>query len=261
MSVISIEQRLTSFGLSEKEAKVYLALLQLGTSVVSDVSRTSKINRSTSYVLLETLAKRGLVSISTTKKLRLYTAAAPERIVQLLEERVKASTELLGHAHSVLPELKSIYKGVGPKPKVSYFEGTEGIRSVYEDTLTSPETILAYASIENMHAALPGYFPDYYQRRSKRGIHIQSVHPDTPEARERVKYDRKEDRTSALVPSNEYAFSPEINIYDNKIAFMSLKEKFGLIIESQELATAMKKVFTLSWKEAKRLNDELRKKK
>lgn len=256
-----IEQQLTSFGLSDKESRTYLTLLELGTAAVSDVSKKSKINRSTSYVLLESLAKRGLVSISTRGKTRLYNPAPPERLVQLIEERVKTTTEMLGQARAVLPELKSIYTGIGPKPKVSFFEGAEGIRSVYEDTLTSPETILAYASIENMHEALPDYFPDYYRRRAKRGIHIQSIFPDTPAARERVKHDRQEDRTAVLVPTSDYAFSPEINIYDNKVVFMSLREKFGLIIESEELASAMKKIFALSWKEAKRLNDELKKKK
>ena len=154
--------------------------------------------------------------------------------------------------------VRPLYTGIGPKPKVSYFEDADGIRSVYEDTLTSSETIRAFASIENMHMALPDYFPEYYQRRAKRGIHIRSIHPDTPEARERVTHDKQEARDSALVPTDKYAFSPEINIYDNKITFMSLRERWGLIIESEELATAMKKVFELSWKEAKRLNKNLR---
>lgn len=257
---MQIEQQLTKFGLSSKEADIYISLLQLGTSIVSDVASKAKLNRSTTYVLLESLAKKGLVSISTEKKLRLYTSTAPERLIQLLEERVKHATELLGQARSVLPELKSMYTGKGPKPKVSFYEDTEGIRSVYEDTLTASETILAFASIENMHAALPDYFPDYYHRRAKRNIHIRSIHPDTPEARERVLHDKKEARDSALVSAKEYAFSPEINIYDNKISFMSLRERFGLIIESEELATAMKKVFELAWKEAKNLNEKLRKK-
>jgi hypothetical protein len=62
------------------------------------------------------------------------------------------------------------------------------------------------------------------------------------------------------VPREEYNFSPEINIYDNKLVFMSLKERFGLIIESEEIATAMKKIFELSWAEAQRLNRKVKSK-
>lgn len=249
-------EELKKFGLSTKEARVYLSLLELGTSVVSDVAKAADINRSTTYVLLESLANRGLVSISERRSVRLYTPAPPERLVQYLEESVKRYTALVGVAHNLLPELKSMYVGVGPKPKVQFFEGLEGIKTAYEDTLTSKETIRAYASIENMHKALTDYFPEYYHRRAKKNIKIRAIFPDTPEARERIKHNNDEAREAFLVPREQYAFSPEINIYDNKIVFMSLVEKFSLIIESQELADALKKVFELSWEEAKRLNSK-----
>ncbi len=249
-------EKLEKFGLSTKEAKVYLSLLELGTSVVSDVSKKAQTNRSTAYVLLESLAKHGLVSISERRNVRLYTPAPPERILQLAEEAVRKYTELVGVGYSLLPELKSIYVGSGPKPKVQFFEGAEGIKTAYEDTLTSKETIRAYASIENMHLALPDYFPEYYKRRSSKKIHIRAIFPDTSEARERIKYNKDEDRTALLVPKDLYAFSPEINIYDNKIVFMSLVEKFALVIESSELADALKKSFELSWEGAKKFNQE-----
>lgn len=250
--------KLNMFGLSDKESRVYTALLEMGTSIVTDIAQKSEINRSTTYVVLEELARKGLVSISDEKAKRQYTAEPPERLIQLLEEQAKNAAKAVNEARHVLPELKSLYTGVGMKPRVSFYEGTEGLVSVYEDTLTSTETIRAYASIENMHGALGDYFPAYYKRRASKGISIRSIHPDTPGARERVLHDKDEARDSALVPHGEYDFSPEINIYDNKLVFMSLREKFGLIIESEELASAMKKVFELSWKEAKRSNAQIR---
>lgn len=253
-----IDQKLitsvSQFGLSEKESAAYIALLSFGTATAREVSRASRLNRATTYVLLEALVKRGLVSISLQEKTRYYTASSPERLIQSLEDVARDTAEKLGKARSLLPELKSIYVGIGPKPKVTFYEGEKGIESIYEDTLSSSETILAFASIENMHNTLPHYFPDYYNRRAERGIKIKSIHPDTPEALERVKHNHEERRESALVPCNLYDFSPEINIYDNKIVFMSLREKFGLIIESLEIANAMKKVFSLAWAEADRLN-------
>ncbi len=249
-------EKLEKFGLSNKEAKVYLSLLELGTSVVSDVAKKSQINRSTAYVLLEALAKYGLVSISERKNVRLYTPAPPERIIQLLEESVKKYTELVGTAHNILPELKSMYVGVGPKPKVQFLEGVEGIKTAYEDTLTATETIRAYASIDDMHATIPGYFPEYYQRRAAKGVKIRAIFPDTPEAKDRIKFNKEEARVAFLVPKDNYGFTPEINVYDNKIIFMSLVERYALIIESAELADALKKMFELSWKEAERLNHE-----
>ena len=66
-------------------------------------------------------------------------------------------------------------------------------------------------------------------------------------------------RETAIVPADKYYFSPEINIYDDKVMIASWKEKLGIIIESHEISDAMKKVFELSWAEAKRLDSELKK--
>lgn len=254
---MTLIEKLEKFGLSKKEAKVYISLLELGSSPVNEIAKKALVNRSTTYVLLESLAKHGLVSISEKRGVKFYNPASPERLIQFLEESVKKYTELVGVAHGLLPELKAIYVGVGPKPRVQFFEGPEGIKTAYEDTLTAQETIRAYASIENMHKALPDYFPDYYRRRAKNNVKIRAIFPDTPEAKERTKYNQEEARETLLVPHEEYAFSPEINIYDNKIVFMSLVEKFSLIIESQELADALKKAFELSWEEARKLNNKL----
>ena len=253
-----LAQRIERFGLTQREALAYLALLSFGSASAKDVATESNLNRSSTYVLLESLVKKGFASISVKDSNRLYISSPPERLVQALEDDAKIAAERLGEAQSILPELKSIFSCVGPKPKVTFYEGAQGIETVYEDTLASSETILAYASIENMHAALPHYFPDYYKRRAAKGIDIRSIHPDTPEALERTQRDSEEARDSALVPRKRYDFSPEINIYDNKIVFMSLREKFGLIIESEEIADAMKKIFELSWAEAKRLDQKTR---
>ena len=255
-----MKEQLGKLGFSPKEADIYLALLELGTAVVSDVAKRANINRSTTYILLDSLAEKGLVSTSEKQNIKFFSVTPPERLLQYMQDLVKKNTELVGLAHNLLPELKSLYIGVGPKPRVQFFEGTEGLKTAYEDTLTSKETIRAYASIENMHKAIPDYFPEYYQRRAQQNIAIRAILPDTPEARERTKHNQEESRESLLVPSDEYAFSPEINIYDNKIVFMSLVEKFALVIESQELADALKKVFELSWAEAKNLSKKRGKK-
>lgn len=259
---MDIDKVLQNFNFSEKEVAVYLALLELETASATQIADQSQINRSTVYVVIEALQKRGLISITKEEdSITKYVASPPERLLQLAEEETKRYQGLVGQIHSVLPELKSRYRGNKPRPKVRLYEGKEGLVSAYEDTLTSSEPIRAYASIENMHKALPGYFPDYYKRRASKGISIRSIFPATEEAHQRATYNKEECRESALVPADEYSFSPEINIYDNKIVFMSLVEKFSLIIESKELTDALKKIFELSWKEATRLNNLSKKKK
>ena len=170
-----------------------------------------------------------------------------------MEREVNATEEHLKEIKNILPELKSLHNVAG-RPKVRFYEGKQGLIEVYEDTLTSHETILAYATVDDMHRALPNYFPEYYKRRAEKGVAIRAIIPATEIGKERASKDKEEMRETALIPPDKYYFSPEINIYDDKVMIASWREKLGIIIESAEIADAMKKIHELAWAEAKRLD-------
>lgn len=251
---LPLKQFLLSAGLSEKEARVYLVLLSLGRGTVSEIARQSNINRTTGYDLLDTLVGYGFIRISGKEPKQEYVAESPDTVVNFLEKRKKETEEQLQKAQSVIvPQLKSMHT-VTDLPKVKFYEGKEGLEQVYEDTLTSSETIRAYATVDDMHKALPDYFPKYYKRRAGKNIHIRAIIPSTEIGRDRAMKDKEEARETALIPPDKYYFSPEINIYDNKVMIASWREKLGIIIESAEIADAMKKIYELAWAEAKRLD-------
>ncbi len=160
-----------------------------------------------------------------------------------------------------MAELESRYRPESTKPKVTFYEGDDGLKKVYENTLTSSETLRSFASFDSLHGILPDYFKTYFKRRTKNKIGIRSIHPDTRLARENVKRDIEVDRESRLIPADKYNFTPEMQIYDNKVAITSLKEKLGIIIESQEIYEAMSVAFELAWNEATRLDPRQKKKK
>jgi len=248
-----LQKTLVSIGLSEKEAGVYLALLELGRAKVSDISRKAGMNRTTGYDILDSLVGKGLVHISGKEPKQEYLAESPDALIELLKKEVREKEQMFQKAQTLAPQLLSMQKTEN-RPQVKFYEGTEGLRHVYEDTLTSQETIRAYASVDDVQGTLTGYFPAYYQRRAGKGISIRAIFPDTPVSRERETHNAEEARDSSLVPADRFDFHPEINIYDNKVMIASWREKLGIIIESAEIADAMKKIFELAWAEAKRLD-------
>ncbi|MFH1089794.1 MAG: helix-turn-helix domain-containing protein [Candidatus Uhrbacteria bacterium] len=250
---LPLKNFLLSLAFSEKETNVYLALLTLGKGTVSEIARQAEMNRTTGYDILSKLVNYGLVSVSGKEPKQEYVAESPDKVVNFLENKKRETEKQIVGAKKFLPQLKSIHN-IGSRPKIRFYEGKEGLKQVYEDTLTSHEAIRAYATVDDMHAALPDYFPKYYERRAKKGIHIRAIIPKTPSGIDRSKQDRAEARETALIPPDKYYFSPEINIYDNKIMIASWREKLGIIIESPEIADAMKKIYELAWTEAKRLD-------
>jgi sugar-specific transcriptional regulator TrmB len=248
-----LTKSLDSFGLSKKEGSVYLAILELGRGTVTQISRKANINRTSGYDILDSLAHQGLVRVSGKEPKQEYVAESPDNIVSLLEKRLEETQRSIEAAKELVPQLKSMHR-VEDRPQIKFYEGTDGLRQVYEDTLTSGESIRAYATVDDMHKGLPNYFPEYYKRRAGKGIAIRAIVPQTEAGKERARHDAEEKREIAFVPADKYYFSPEINIYDNKVMIASWREKLGIIIESSEIADAMKKIYELAWTEAKRLD-------
>ena len=248
------QKQLTELGFSPKEANVYLSLLELGPSTATEIARKAKINRTTSYDILESLTSEGLVYLIGETKIQKYAAENPQKVVNFLENRIKKTEQQLTAAHDILPQLFSIYN-TKEKPRVKFFEGLEGMKEAFEDTLNAENEILAYAVGNDMFSAFnEQYFHDYFQKRVAKDIFVRVIAPDDEGTRKVIANDKKELRTTLLVPTDKFYFSVETNIYNNKILIVSWKEKFAVIIESKEISDAQRKIFELAWLGAKSLD-------
>jgi sugar-specific transcriptional regulator TrmB len=248
-----IKETLTKSGFTANESVVFLALLHLGKGTVTQITRKAGLNRTTGYDILDNLVSKGLASVSGKEPKQEYLAESPDKLIPILESHVKEAEMRINLIRKIIPGLKSIHNVAG-RPKVRFYEGTKGLEDVYEDTLTSHEPIRAYANVDQMHQSLIGYFPKYYERRAGKGIAIRAIIPESGVGKHRASKDKEENRESVLVPIDKYNFSPEINIYDNKVMIASWREKLGIIIESAEIADAMKKIYELAWIGAKSEN-------
>lgn len=249
---------LEKIGFSDKEARIYLQLIRLGAQPASTIANKAGINRTTTYDIIESLTKKGLISTMQKGGTTYFKALDPKELINYLErekiEHTKKLEKYQQEIEHVLPALISLENPESTKPKVTFYEGEKGMRQAYEDTLTSSEPILAYANVEDMHNGLPDFFPDYYQRRGvEKKIHIKAIMPDNPTSIDRAKKDKSENRESVLIPSDKYDFSPEINIYDDKVLIASWCEKMAIIIKSKEIADLHKKMYSLCWERAKEI--------
>lgn len=241
---MNLEKLLEEFGLNEKEAKTYLACLELGPSKIHDIANLSGIGRVNTYYIIDKLIQHGLVSRTYKKDKMLFVAEEPEALVRIIEQRAK-------DFRKYLPELKAMSKQ-GNKPSMRFYEGTEGIKTIYEDSLTSKTEIFAWNSVVNLEAFEPEYFHDYYKRRAQKGIFIKAIVNEGPLAYEYKEQDKELLREIRIVPLAKMDIEPECYIYDNKVAFMSLREKIGVIIESKDIADAQRKLFNLAWEAAEK---------
>ncbi|MDD5055908.1 MAG: helix-turn-helix domain-containing protein [Candidatus Peribacteraceae bacterium] len=241
---------LQSVGLGAKESQLYIAGLQLGAVPASAYASTTGINRITCYNLLEDLVQRGYFTAVPRSRGRSYTPVSPEYVA--LEARKNA--EALERA---LPELRSMQGSTYRKPTVRYFEGWEGVRHVYDDTLTAQGEIRNFANSAVLRRFWPNYDDEYVNERVKRGIRLRGIAPDDETGRRVHGEDREKLREIRLVPAAAFDFRNEINIYDHKVAICSFgaasrsaQDMFGVIIESKEVAETQRQIFEMAWQYA-----------
>lgn len=241
---------LQSVGLDAKQSQLYVSGLQMGTAPASDYAKATGINRITAYNLLEEMVHKGTFTMVRKMRAKWYAPVAPEFVA--LEARKNADA-----LERVLPELRSLQGAKYRKPRVRFFEGWEGVRHVYDDTLTASGELLNFANSAVVRKFWPKYDEEYVEQRVKHGIHLRGIAPDDATGRRVHGEDRERLREIRLVPASDFDFQNEINIYDHKVAICSFdsglrgdKDMFGVIIESKEVAETQRQIFEMAWRYA-----------
>ena len=84
-----MEKILEEIGFTKGEIKVYLTLLELGSTTTGDVIKKSKVSPSKVYDILEKLIQKGVVNYVIKGKVKYFEAASPKRILEYLQEKGK----------------------------------------------------------------------------------------------------------------------------------------------------------------------------
>lgn len=246
---MALEFELKKLGFSDKEAKVYLALLELGASPVQPVSEKAGVNRATTYVVLDTLRKRGAISTVEKEDKTMFIAESPRTLLRLFRAQEQELKEKQEAFKRVLPELEALFSVATERPKVKFFEGPEGVRAIREDIIRSGAKILYDIYSLEYVDQIRALFSDeeneeFLKKRHEAGITIKSIYTsDTgPFTEFKLRGDRK------FLPKEKFPFSGDILIYDDRIALTTLKGRImSVIIESKEIADTMRLVFELAW--------------
>jgi len=246
---------LKKIGLSDNEAKVYLALLELGSSTAQEIAKKSGVKRATTYVQLEALSKMGLATLFEKAPERkngapktYFRAEDPEYLSKILEREQKTTNERSQALKEILPELGKLYLSSGERPRVRFFEGIEGLRTMQNEFLKSKEKeIFSFSSADDMLRIFPKHPSEYSPRRVKKGIFSKLIY--TGSAGKILKEsDPEMMREAKYVPPERFPFTCDVAIYGNRVAVSALRKKpMGVIIESQEIADSFRAIFNLAW--------------
>src|SRR3989344_5326965 len=196
MFFMNINEALKDWGLNDKEAKVYLATLQLGLSRVNDIAKKAGILRETTYFVLNSLIQRGLVGYVLKSGVKFFEAADPGKFISILKEKETKMKE-------ILPNLEDIKKTKQP--------------------------MWAYANYK-IFELLQFEFPHFVEKRIRNKIYARIIQERVPSLKRTSGVNRKEYREMRFSP---IVLKSNVFIYGDRVALINVSERnpIGVIIE------------------------------
>lgn len=239
---------LQQLGLDEREIAIYIAALELGETLLLPLAKHANIKRTTLYDALPHLHALGLVRFGSQGKRRTIIPQDPSRLLYLQEQR-------LNDLQMALPQLMARFNALEAKPKVFVYEGVEGIKQVYEDTLAEEFPILSFLQVQEIDQDIRHYLlKSYVPRRVKRGIRVKNIVSGSLQEAESTLPDKGTYRENRYVDQKLFPANIEVLIYSNKVAYITYKtgsQPMGIIIENGDIAETMRSFHKMAWEFSK----------
>lgn len=244
---MTLEETLIKLGFDPKEAKIYLAALELGPSTVLQISKKAAVKRPTTYVLLDKMASQGYITKTMQNKKVLYSAETPEALLRALRTKEETLNE-------AIPMLQAIMASAKERPKIKIYEGKEGMWQVYEEIFNSPE-IIFFGSIKDINRHFPEAPKKMTQLAKTKKPRVRDIltnHPDDIAYAKACVSDTYEVR---LLPKG-LDFSIDCAIIGNKVAILAIKKDLlAVVIESKDVADSFRALHALAWQSAKPIEE------
>ena len=240
-----LKEQLEKIGMADKEAKVFLASLELGSRAVQEIAKKADINRATTYVIIEKLMKKGLMSSVEKGKKTFFQTEDPKRLLKLLEEKEEGIKRKEEEFKKYLPELETLFNSTEEKPKVRFFEGKDGLIAIREDYFKAKdkEVLGIFARDEEKKVFTQEERKNALKERINKKINLKLIYTDEEKAKGESKLTKVR-----FVPKDKFPLSSSYIIYDNKVGIVSLKGKLiGVIIENKEISNTFRSIFNLAW--------------
>ena len=247
MKTVEFSEILTDFGLDENESKVYVAMLSLGPSKVIRIAKEAEVKRTTVYSVIEGLRDKGLVVIQVKGLKKLYAAASPDQLEHMIELKRQKFKD-------ILPELKALDTFKGKDSFIKYYEGLNGVKSVYDKILDDLKPGDDYSIVSNMEQFLDmdrEYFAAFIERRVKSNLNVRTLILDSTSARHYKEREKSTNQSIKFLPSDT-KLSANLVITPHRVVItQTIAPIMSIVIENKNIVEMQREQFDIVWESIK----------
>ena len=232
-------------GLSEAQAKIYLALLRRGTLTPAEIAKETGETRTNAYAVLSKMEQMNLVKRGDSKKVS-YEAMHPSVLETLAEKRRRAATKNEEALKNNMSKLLDIFYAHSEKPSVKTFVGYDGVKEVYRDVVNVGETVYLVRTTKDKE--MTDFIMKYRSEMGRKGVKTLGLMPDTKEGRMHTAdgVDKSTLMDRVVMPKDDYTAPVTMMVYGNKVALVAYGEtEMSTIITSPAIAEALRQMVTM----------------
>lgn len=240
-----MQDQLEALGFTDREAQIYLALLEYGAQPASSLARKLGCPKSTVLFSLEAMVEAAYVQRSMRGRTQWFYAD-PKDLQKAKEKELKEQSEQL---ESVLPLLQEFKSPFSAQPKLRFFQGIDGCRKAYSLLLESTTEILEFGVHGDLMKKLgEDFMENFMAERAKRGIALKAISQKDPIHKELCKRNQEHLREIQFYPSEAGTMYSSIAIFDDQVLLLNLfQDAFAILIESKQVSETLKTIFRLQW--------------
>ena len=243
MSQLEFKRSLRTYGLTDKEIAVYLAVLGLDSATVREIALATKIKRTSVYLVADKLVTKSILGSYKAKYGTHYVASSPQSLLTRLED---IKTEIAG----IIPQLEAIKKKDLHEPSVNFYRGKQGYLTVLNASLESySHEVLYLGSAEALNQIISEQYvtEKYIPERLKRKIVFKQIVFADSFSQDLKQKDDMELRKIKYLPES-HAFEGNMLIFHNSVAYFSSRRELAcVLIESQDIAKMEREKYRLLW--------------
>lgn len=245
---------LQQLGLTQREEKVYLALLELGETTTGKIIEKSKISGGKIYEILDKLTSKGLVSYSLLDKTKYFRAASPNVLINLLEEEKERINQKEERLAKELPQMLKLQESNKPKSEATFFKGIGGIQKIIFDKLeklSSKSEILAMGVRGSKQEKYNIMWEKWHKERIKRKIRCKAIFSEVNDPYLPILQKMQHTETKLI----RGATPSSITIMGDTLFIFTYDTEAGyLVIKNQEILESFKFYFQNLWETAQTNN-------
>ncbi len=233
-------EALIEAGLTQNEAKVYLAMLNLGSSSVNSISRKAEVHRVNTYDIIERLVQKGLVSSVVKGAKKFYEPASPDRILTILQRKQE-------EVNQVMPELMLDFQMRKDKQDVFVFKGVDGVATAYDMMIKERKDLYAIGGQGSNRKYLKHRHIKFDNERRKKGVKIYGLYYESLRGKK-----LGDDTWFIRFLPDEFKSPVMIDICgDLVVQLLSTNDIMAIVIKNKHIADGYRKHFKFMWEFAK----------